>query len=338
MGAQRWRQVLDGAVVVAAGLAVARRPRPASGCPRPRCSAGWWPGWSAPSRSRRRARCPSRRAPPRWPSSASRSARCSTPTRSGRWPGAWAPILLVIVATLALSVVAGLLLRLHRDITPGDRRLLDDRRRGGGHHRDGPRTRCRRAHGRRPAVPARAADRQPHAGRGDRRLRRLVGRAAGRFRPRTSRLAGRAAVHRRLRRCWDSSSAGSSGCRPPAVLGPMLVAAAATLGGVVEGAGVPAPLQAAAFLVIGLQVGLSFTRQSLRTIGRALPLALAIIVGLIVACAGLGAVLAGVPPARVRWTPTSRRRPAGWSPSWPSPATAGPTRRSSSSSRCCGCS
>ena len=79
----------------------------------------------------------------------------------------------------------------------------------------------------------------------------------------------------------------------PAVLGPMLVAGAATLGGVVEGAGVPAPLEAAAFLVIGLQVGLSFTRQSLRTIGRALPLALAIIAGLILACAGLGAVLAG---------------------------------------------
>jgi hypothetical protein len=78
-----------------------------------------------------------------------------------------------------------------------------------------------------------------------------------------------------------------------AVLGPMLVAAAATLGGLDEEAGVPALLEAAAFLVIGLQVGLSFTRQSLRTIGRALPLALAIIVCLIVACAGLGVVLAG---------------------------------------------
>ena len=50
-------------------------------------------------------------------------------------------------------------------------------------------------------------------------------------------------------------------------------------------------VETAAFLVIGLQVGLSFTRDSLRTIGRALPLALAVIVGLIVACAGLGAVL-----------------------------------------------
>ena len=38
--------------------------------------------------------------------------------------------------------------------------------------------------------------------------------------------------------------------------------------------------------------GLSFTRDSLATIGRALPLALAVILGLIVASAGLGAVLA----------------------------------------------
>ena len=39
-------------------------------------------------------------------------------------------------------------------------------------------------------------------------------------------------------------------------------------------------------------MGVSFTRAALRTIGRALPLALAIIVGLVVACAGLGYVLA----------------------------------------------
>jgi membrane AbrB-like protein len=57
---------------------------------------------------------------------------------------------------------------------------------------------------------------------------------------------------------------------------------------------VPAALETAAFLVIGLQVGLSFTRLSLRTIGRALPVALAITLALIVACAGLGVVLAGV--------------------------------------------
>ncbi|MGZ4656009.1 MAG: AbrB family transcriptional regulator [Blastococcus sp.] len=74
------------------------------------------------------------------------------------------------------------------------------------------------------------------------------------------------------------------------LLGPMIAAAAAALTGLAHG-GVPALVQSAAFLVIGLQVGLSFTRASLRTIGRALPMALAVIVGLIVACAGLGALL-----------------------------------------------
>jgi membrane AbrB-like protein len=78
----------------------------------------------------------------------------------------------------------------------------------------------------------------------------------------------------------------------PALLGPLLVAAGLDLGGLSGGAQVPPLLELAAFLMIGLTVGLNFTRASLRTIGRALPLALAIIVGLIVVCAGLGAVLA----------------------------------------------
>jgi membrane AbrB-like protein len=77
----------------------------------------------------------------------------------------------------------------------------------------------------------------------------------------------------------------------PALLGPMLVAAVLDLSGLSRGAQVPEPLGMAAFLVIGLMVGLNFTRESLRTIGRALPLALGIILGLILACAGLGAVL-----------------------------------------------
>ena len=78
----------------------------------------------------------------------------------------------------------------------------------------------------------------------------------------------------------------------PTLLGPMLVAAGLDLGGLSGGADVPAPLEAAAFLVIGLMVGLNFSRDSLRTIGRALPLALVVILGLVAACAGLGAVLA----------------------------------------------
>jgi uncharacterized protein len=79
-----------------------------------------------------------------------------------------------------------------------------------------------------------------------------------------------------------------------ALLGPMVAAAVVHLSGMSAGASVPGPVETAAFLVIGLQVGLSFTRESLRTIGRALPLALVVILGLILVCAGLGAVLARV--------------------------------------------
>jgi uncharacterized protein len=77
-----------------------------------------------------------------------------------------------------------------------------------------------------------------------------------------------------------------------ALLGPMVAAAAVEMAGLGPGIEVPALLQSAAFLVIGLQVGISFTRGSIATIGRALPLALGVIVALIVASAGLGAVLA----------------------------------------------
>ncbi|WP_029431115.1 AbrB family transcriptional regulator [Blastococcus sp. URHD0036] len=80
----------------------------------------------------------------------------------------------------------------------------------------------------------------------------------------------------------------------PALLGPLVVAAALDLSGLSGGAEVPALLGAAAFVVIGLNVGLNFDRASLRTIGRALPLALAVIAGVIAASAGLGVVLAAV--------------------------------------------
>ncbi|RBY84266.1 AbrB family transcriptional regulator [Blastococcus sp. TF02A-26] len=78
----------------------------------------------------------------------------------------------------------------------------------------------------------------------------------------------------------------------PALLGPLVLAAALDLSGVSGGAEVPALLGAAAFVLIGLNVGLNFDRASLRTIGRALPLALAVIAGVIAASAGLGALLA----------------------------------------------
>ena len=78
------------------------------------------------------------------------------------------------------------------------------------------------------------------------------------------------------------------------LLGPMLVAAALDVGGLTGGAGVPFPLVELAFLLVGLQVGLNFTRASLRTVGAALPLALVVLVVLSLACAGLGVALAAV--------------------------------------------
>ncbi|SEP24931.1 AbrB family transcriptional regulator [Trujillonella endophytica] len=78
----------------------------------------------------------------------------------------------------------------------------------------------------------------------------------------------------------------------PALLGPLAVAAALDLSGLSGGAEVPALLGAASFVLIGLSVGCTFDRTSLLAIGRALPLALAVIAGVVLASAGLGLVLA----------------------------------------------
>lgn len=79
-----------------------------------------------------------------------------------------------------------------------------------------------------------------------------------------------------------------------ALLGPMVAAGALSLTGVAAGAEVPAAAVVLAYVVIGWQAGLGFTRASLRTVGRVLPAALALI-GLVVAgCAGLGVALAAL--------------------------------------------
>lgn len=75
------------------------------------------------------------------------------------------------------------------------------------------------------------------------------------------------------------------------LLGPLLVAAVLTVTGASGGAQVPGALQAIAFALIGLQVGLRFTPASLRRAGKLLPWVLAAIAGLIVASAGLAALL-----------------------------------------------
>lgn len=71
------------------------------------------------------------------------------------------------------------------------------------------------------------------------------------------------------------------------LLWPLLLATAASATGLTGGASVPAALLVAAFVVVGLEVGLSFTRASLRQVARVLPLASACIVGLVVATAAV---------------------------------------------------
>jgi len=60
------------------------------------------------------------------------------------------------------------------------------------------------------------------------------------------------------------------------------------------GMSVPLLLVQVGYAVIGWQAGVAFTKESIRGIGRALPVALALIVVLNVACAGLGILLAHV--------------------------------------------
>ena len=78
------------------------------------------------------------------------------------------------------------------------------------------------------------------------------------------------------------------------VLGPMAITIALELTGLSFGLAVPMVLVQVAYALIGWQAGLAFTRESLRSIGRALPLALGLIVALSVATAGLGLVLSHV--------------------------------------------
>jgi uncharacterized protein len=76
-----------------------------------------------------------------------------------------------------------------------------------------------------------------------------------------------------------------------ALLGPMLVAVALSAGGVLGEVSVPAVLANLGYALIGVRVGLRFTRASLRSIARLLPRATLLIVMVIVACAVLGVLL-----------------------------------------------
>lgn len=77
----------------------------------------------------------------------------------------------------------------------------------------------------------------------------------------------------------------------PAILGPMLVAAALPLAPPFANASVSDVIQTAGYVAIGVQVGLRFTMASLRSIGALIPLALCTIALTLTASAGLAWVL-----------------------------------------------
>lgn len=78
------------------------------------------------------------------------------------------------------------------------------------------------------------------------------------------------------------------------LLGPLALTVALEVSGLSFGLSVPVLLVQAGYLLIGWQAGLAFTRESLKTVGRLLPAALGLIVFIGVATAGLGVMLARV--------------------------------------------
>jgi membrane AbrB-like protein len=78
------------------------------------------------------------------------------------------------------------------------------------------------------------------------------------------------------------------------LLGPLALTVLLEVTGLSFGLSVPMVLVQVGYALIGWQAGLAFTRESLRAVGRMLPTAVALIVVLTVATAGLGVVLAHV--------------------------------------------
>ncbi|MCV7154597.1 AbrB family transcriptional regulator [Mycolicibacterium pyrenivorans] len=78
------------------------------------------------------------------------------------------------------------------------------------------------------------------------------------------------------------------------LLGPLALTVVLEISGLSFGLSVPVLLVQAGYMLIGWQAGLAFTRDSLRAVGRLLPAAVGLIVVLGVATAGLGVLLAHV--------------------------------------------
>lgn len=208
----------------------------------------------------------------------------------------WLPVLLVVVGTLAVSMGAGLLLGLRRDVTPltgmlaltagGASGLVAVTRELGGDERLVAVVQYLRVGIVTATMPVVAAV--------------AFGATVGGDGPPGAGAAWPVDVGF-LVVCTAAGLGIARLTRIPAggLLGPMVVALALSLSGWSFGASPPTLLVELAYAVIGWQAGGRFTRPALRTAVGSLPLATALIAAVIALCAGLGLLLSrltGVTP------------------------------------------
>ena len=206
----------------------------------------------------------------------------------------WPIVVAVAVATLALSIVAGALLGLHRDVSPltgslalvagGASGLVAIARELGGDDRVVAVVQYLRVALVTASMPVVVtliyhADRTHHSGAGTEN--------------------GAAPWYVSVAMMAVLIVAGAAGGKllrlPGAgLLGPLALTVALQLSGLSFGLSVPNVLVQIGYMVIGWQAGVVFTRESLRAVGRMLPAAIALIVLLGVATAGFGVLLADI--------------------------------------------
>ncbi|WP_101948560.1 AbrB family transcriptional regulator [Mycobacterium sp. 3519A] len=204
----------------------------------------------------------------------------------------WPVVLAIAVATLLLSIVAGALLGLHRDVTPltgslalvagGASGLVAIARELGGDDRVVSVVQYLRVGLVTASMPV-VVTLIYHADRSHASASVTQSRTAPWY----------LSVVMLIALVLVGATAGKLIHLPGAgLLGPMALTVALEVTGFSFGLSVPALLVQAGYMVIGWQAGLAFTRESLRAIGRMLPAAIGLIVALGVATAGLGVVLA----------------------------------------------
>jgi membrane AbrB-like protein len=206
----------------------------------------------------------------------------------------WPIVVGVAVATLVLSIVAGALLGLHRDVSPltgslalvagGASGLVAIARELGGDDRVVAVVQYLRVALVTASMPVVVtliyhADRSHHAA--------------------TTTQDGSAPWYFSVAMMAVLIVAGATGGRllhlPGAgLLGPLALTVALQISGLSFGLTVPMVLVQVGYMVIGWQAGVVFTRDSLRAVGRMLPAAIALIVVLGVATAGFGVLLAHI--------------------------------------------